>query len=181
VNGIASPVDAIMINDKEICIHLSDIGLNAMLVKLFEKSKNRGMMGYGKAVFRVMWEKRKMYVTIRTEKETVLRQAYMVVIANARKYGTGANINPDGEIDDGVFEIVVVRKLNMIEIVKALMTDRSFHPRRIEVFKASSCKLITLKPSYFQVDGEYRGKVKEVTAEMLKGRLQFMLPKTIQS
>lgn len=178
VNGEERPVDAILINDKEICIHLSDIGLNAMLVRLFEKSKKRGMAGYSKAVFRVLWEKRKMYVTIRTNKETVIRQAYMVVIANARKYGTGANINPEGTIDDGTFEVVVVRKINLIEIFKAIMTDKTFHPNRIEVFRASSCELITLKPAYFQVDGEYRGRVKEVKAKIHPGKLLFMLPAT---
>jgi diacylglycerol kinase (ATP) len=180
VNGECRGVDAILINDKELCIHLSDIGLNAMLVKLFEKSKNRGMAGYGKAVFRVLWEKRKMYITIRTNKETVIRQAYMVVIANARKYGTGANINPDGKIDDGAFEIIVVRKINLIEIFKAIMTNKSFHPNRIEVFKASSCQLITLKPAYFQVDGEYRGRVKEISAKIHPRKLQFMLPKEVK-
>ena len=50
-----------------------------------------------------------MYVTIETDTETVKRKAFMVAIANASKYGTGATINPDGKIDDGLFEIVVVR------------------------------------------------------------------------
>ena len=39
VNGAATPIDVIKINDSEICIHLSDLGLNAMLVKEFEQAK----------------------------------------------------------------------------------------------------------------------------------------------
>ena len=67
VNGMVKPIDVIRINGNDICIHLSDIGMNAMLVKYFEKSKKRDMTGYAKAIFRVLWEKRKLYVTIQTD------------------------------------------------------------------------------------------------------------------
>lgn len=176
VNGLAKPIDVIRINDKEICIHLSDLGLNAMLVKYFEKSKNRGMWGYGRATFRVLYEKQKMYVTIKTDTETAKRKAYMVALANARKYGTGANINPEGDVADGKFEVVVVRKINLIEIMKALFTDKSFHPNRIEVFSTKTLELSTLKKAYFQVDGEYRGRVTGLKAQIQPGALQVMLP-----
>jgi diacylglycerol kinase (ATP) len=177
VNGREQKVDLISINNKESCLHLSDIGLNAMLVKQFEKSKKRGMWGYGQAIFRVLWEKRKMYVTIQTDTETHRRKAYMVVLANARKYGTGANINPEGDVSDGYFEVVVVRKLNLIEIYKSIMTDQKFHPERIEVFRTKKVKLSTLKRAHFQVDGEYRGKITELTAAIAPARLVVMFPR----
>ena len=176
VNGMVKPIDVIRINGNDICIHLSDIGMNAMLVKYFEKSKKRGMTGYAKAIFRVLWEKRKLYVTIQTDSETVKRKAYMVVLANARMYGTGANINPDGDVSDGFFEVVVVRKLNLIEIFKGIFTDKSFHPRRIEVFKTSRATLSCLHRTYFQVDGEYRGKITSLEAAIAPGCLKVMVP-----
>jgi YegS/Rv2252/BmrU family lipid kinase len=176
VNGAVTPIDLILIDDKEYCIHLSDLGLNAMLVKNFESSKKRGMAGYGKAVFRMLWQKQKMYVTIQTDSETVKRKAYMVAIANASKYGTGATINPEGEVTDGFFEIVVVRKLNLIEITKAILTEKSFHPNRIEIFKVKKAVLSTLHRAYFQVDGEYRGRIKKVKAAIQPGALNVMLP-----
>ena len=176
VNGRPQPIDLIRINDNEICIHLSDMGLNAMLVKYFEKSKKRGMWGYGKAIFRVLWEKRKMYATIHTDEETHRRKAYMIVLANARKYGTGANINPEGDVTDGYFEIVVVRKLHLVEIFKSILTNKSFHPDRIEVFKTKKVTISTLKRAYFQVDGEYRGKITQLNAEIIPAQLTIMLP-----
>jgi diacylglycerol kinase family enzyme len=45
LNGHCKKVDAIKINEEELCFHLSDIGLNALLVKYFEKSKKRGCGG----------------------------------------------------------------------------------------------------------------------------------------
>lgn len=176
VSGAVTPIDVIKIDDKEICIHLSDLGLNAMLVKQFERSKNRGMWGYGKAIFRTLWEKQKMYVTIQTDTGTEKRKAYMVAIANATKYGTGATLNPEGNVSDGIFEVVVVRKLNVVEIGKAILTEKSFDPEKIEIFKTKKAVLSTLNKAYFQVDGEYRGKVKKVKAEIQAGCLHVLLP-----
>lgn len=176
-NGQEKKIDLIRINDDQLCIHLSDIGINALLVKYFEQSKKRGMWGYGKAIFRVLWEKRKMYVTIKTDDGTYKRKAYMVVLANARKYGTGANINPDGDLDDGKFEVVVLRKINLLEIFKAIFTDKSFHPRRIEVFSTRKVQLSTLRKAYFQVDGEFLGKTTNIQATVLPQALTVMVPR----
>ncbi len=176
INGVETKIDCIKINEEELCMHLSDIGLNAMLVKYFEKSGGRGMWGYGQAIFRVLWEKRKMKVTIETDEGTMKRYAYMVAIANARKYGTGANINPEGDVADGKFEVVVVRKLNLFEIGKAIFTDRSFHPKKIETFVTTSVKLTAHRKAYFQIDGEFIGRVTSVTARILPDLVSIMLP-----
>ncbi|HEY0355589.1 MAG TPA: diacylglycerol kinase family protein [Flavisolibacter sp.] len=173
--GLAKKIDLIRINEEEICIHLSDVGLNAMLVKYFEKS-NRGLWGYGRAVFRILWQKQKLRFSIQTDNEQVKRKAYMVVLANARKYGTGANINPEGNIADGLFEIVVVRKLNVFEILKALFTNKSFHPDRIEVFSTRLAEVRVQRKAYFQVDGEFLGKTNFVAARILPQILTIMIP-----
>ena len=177
VNGDVKKVDLIRINDIETCVHLSDLGLNAMLVKYFEQSKQRGMWGYGKALFRVLWQKQKMKLTIHTEDNILKRSAYMVVIANARKYGTGANINPGGDIGDGKFEVVIVRKLNVFEIIKAIFTDRMFHPRRIEVIPVSNVEIALHRKAYFQVDGEFKGKTNHIKARISPGVLNLIIPK----
>jgi len=176
INGTRRAIDLIKINNEHLCIHLSDVGLNALLVKYFEQSKKRGMWGYGKAVLRVLWQKQKMYATIHTNEGVHKRKAYMVVLANARKYGTGANINPGGDLSDGRFEIVVVRKLNLLEIFKAIFTDKSFHPRRIEVFSTTRVQISTTRRAYFQVDGEYLGKTRSVTAEIMHHALSVIIP-----
>lgn len=176
IHGEPRKIDAIRINKEEICIHLSDMGLNAMLVKYFEGSGRRGMWGYGRSVLRVLWWKQKMYATITTDSGTIKRKAFMVVLANARKYGTGGNINPEGSIVDGKFEVVILRKLNLIEMLKALLTERAFDPEKIEVISTTKAHIHTLRRHYFQVDGEYKGRVREVRAEILPHALYIVMP-----
>jgi diacylglycerol kinase (ATP) len=175
-DGEIKKLDVIRINDEEICIHLSDLGLNALLVRYFEHSASRGMWGYGKAVARVLWEKQTMHVTIKTDDTEVKRKAYMVVIANAQTYGTGAIINPEGSVDDGKFEIIVVRKLNILELLKMLITHKPFDSSCIEVFSTKNVEMSTRRKSYFQVDGEYMGKKTTVKACILPRIVNVMLP-----
>ncbi|MGZ8516162.1 MAG: diacylglycerol/lipid kinase family protein [Chitinophagaceae bacterium] len=177
VDGRQDKLDAIKINEEELCFHLSDCGLNALLVKYFEESGTRGMWGYGRSLLKMLWNKRKMRVTIKTDTETIKRKAYMVALANAEKYGTGAVINPDGDVADGLFEIVVVRKINVVQVAKAVMAHKTFDPEKIEVFRTKNVVLTFQQKVPFQVDGEYRGKVASLKARILPGIVNVMLPK----
>ena len=180
VNGKEECIDVIQINEKEICIHLSDMGLNAMLVKYFEENSKRGMGGYIKGVFKMLWNKQKIHATLTTDTETIHRKAYMIVIANASQYGTGALINPVGQLNDGYFEVVVVRRLNFFELLKLLVTHKPFDNDKVEIFSTTKLELTTLKKSYFQVDGEYRGRTKSIKAEILPNCLKVILPAEVR-
>lgn len=176
VNGTSRPIDAILINEKEICIHLADMGLNAMLVKYFDASPGRGMWGYGRSLLKMLWNKRAIHAQLQTDEGTINRRAYMIVLANARMYGTGVTINPKGSLDDGLFEMVIVRRLNFWAIFKVLTNKGSFPDEHIEVFSVKDVKLKARHRGYFQVDGEYRGRLKEVHARILPQCLKVMLP-----
>jgi diacylglycerol kinase family enzyme len=100
----------------------------------------------------------------------------MVVLANAEKYGTGAVINPHGDVSDGEFDIVVVRKINVIEIFKAVTARKNFNPQKIEVFRTKNVSLRFQQKAPFQVDGEYQGRIAMLNARILPGIVNVMLP-----
>lgn len=177
-DGEISCCDAIKINDKEICLHLSDIGLNAQLIKYFDEGKLRGQLGYAKVLLKTLWHKQKMRVIIQTKEKEIRRLAFMVVLANASKYGTGAVINPLGKLDDGAFEVVIVRKLALSELLKMLFKPQPFNPRKIETFSATSINLETFRRVHFQIDGEYQGKIRSLSASILPDYINIVLPKS---
>jgi diacylglycerol kinase (ATP) len=173
--GNVKKIDLIRIN-KELCIHLSDIGFNAFVVKTFETFNKRGMWSYIKAAFRVLLRHRHMEVTIAGDNQVAKRNAAMVVIANATKYGTGAVINPNGKLDDGLFEIIVIKKISFGEIIKMMITHKDFDPRKTELFTTSGVEMHSKHHVHFQVDGEYLGKIYSLKAECLPGVLQMIVP-----
>lgn len=176
LNGEIKRCDVIKIND-DICLHLSDLGFNAQLVKYFQQGNLRGKLGYFLKVFKALWRKKKMDVTIKTNTEEIKRRAFMVVIANASKYGTGALINPEGDLDDGLLEIVVVRRITFFSVLKMFLQFKRFNPKKVELFQAESAVITTTKKVHFQVDGEYLGRVTTVKAEILKSQLLLILPR----
>ena len=175
LHGEKKVIDVIQINEDEICIHLSDLGLNAMLIKYFETGKKRGMIGYAKGVIKTLWNKQTLHVDIVTDKGKFHRRAYMIVLANASKYGTGATINPEGKVDDGFFEVVVVRKLNFWGLLNALITHKTFHKDKAEIFSTKTLELTALRKAYFQVDGEYLGRTKKISARIAPNCLHVMV------
>jgi YegS/Rv2252/BmrU family lipid kinase len=174
-SGFTKTLDLIKIND-DLCLHMSDLGLNARLIKYFEEGKLRGKWGYGKVILRTLWHREKMFVTIRTGEGEVKRVAYMVVLANARMYGTGAVINPEGKPDDGLFEVIIIRKLSFIALLKMLFRPGIFNPKHIEILHCTSAEISTTKNIHFQVDGEYLGKVNKVRAVIQPGIIKMILP-----
>jgi len=175
VNGVVQTIHAVKVNN-ELCIHLSDIGFNAFVVKKFHGLPKRGKLSYLKAAWKVLWNYDRMQVTIETDEKEIYRQAAMVVIANATTYGTGAVINPGGSLNDRLFEIVIVRKLSFKEILKMKMLHLPYDCSKTEVFQTRTVKIKTRHRAHFQVDGEYLGKVTTVQASLIPACLQVIMP-----
>lgn len=176
LNGSTEKIDVLKVNDNDISIHLSDMGLNASLIHYFEKGNQRGMLGYAKVALKVLLKKRLMRLDIKLNGETILRAAYMVVLANAKKYGTGAEINPEGKLTDGKFEVVVVRKLTVLHLFRMLISHKPFNRECIEIFQTDKAVVTSNKKNHFQVDGEYCGKTNTITTEILAASLNVLVP-----
>jgi diacylglycerol kinase family enzyme len=176
VHGTEKAVDVLYLNGTDLCLHLSDIGLNAQLVRHAQRQNWRGMLGYARAAFWSLLRRRLMRVRIHTDEGNVERTAFMVVLANARVYGTGATINPDGDVADGRFEVVVLRRLVGRELLKMFWRFQPFNPTAVEIFSTTAVSLTVRRRVDFQVDGEYRGKTTHVEAEIRPGVLRVLVP-----
>ncbi len=174
--GKIKSIDGIRVNGKNICLHLCDIGINAQLIKYFEEGKVRGKLGYAKMVIKTLYHKRRLTITLQSAGKVIKRDAFMVVLANASKYGTGAVINPKGLSDDGIFEVVIIRKLAISELLKMLFRPGIFNPQKIETLSATSVMLTSQHAAHFQIDGEYLGKVNVVQAQILNQYIKIALP-----
>ncbi len=174
-SGSAKKVDMIFTNE-EYCIHLSDLGLNAKMLEHFEEFDTRGFLGYGRALIKMLGRHQFMRVTLLANNKTYKRKVVMAVIANASKYGTGAVINPGGNPCDGEFEVVLVKRLGLAELIKMIITGKPLAQNNMEIIKCKRMKLTATRPYPFQVDGESRPKTKEINAVIEPGAVQFIAP-----
>ena len=177
LEGEPRAMDAVMLNG-QLSIHLSDLGLNAQLVKYFDDAEQRGMMGYARQVVRVMRNSRQMRLTIIQQGIEWKRKAWMLVFANARTYGTGALINPEGSLYDGRFELVLLKRRWFWEMVRMLVRRQSSKNEKLtEVLQVEHVTVRSTRAAHFQVDGEYLGKVKKVEAKIKRGSVTILLQK----
>lgn len=175
VSGDARPLDLVCVNG-EWCIHLSDMGWNATILRHFEQIPQRGMLGYARALFKMIGTRIYMPLTIRADGRLLQRKALMIVVANAARYGTGAVINPQGKPDDGVFELVIVRRMAFRELISMMITRKPFDPSAIEIISCRNAKIEAKKAYPFQVDGEYLGKQKRISAEIHPASVMVVRP-----
>ena len=175
LNGQPKSIHITMVN-KHLCIHLSDIGLNAYAMKKFKMQSGRGMWGYFIASLRVLMLNPILEIKMQMSNETRVIKAEMIVIANATKYGTGALINPIGQLDDDVFEVIVIKHISALEVFKMVFTHAPYDPKKTEIFQTNELSIRSTKRVHFQVDGEYLGKTKAVNAEIVRDALQIIVP-----
>ncbi len=179
-NGLLKKIHVTTVND-QLCVHLSDIGFNAFLIKKFETQKRRGMWGYLKASLKVLLNHPRMRVEMEIDKKKVKMNAAMIVIANATKYGSGAVINPVGKLDDAMFEVIVLKKISLHEIYKMTFSHAMIDPAKTEIFQTNALKMRSVTRAHFQVDGEYLGKVNEVNASIITDALQMIVPAEVSN
>lgn len=175
MQGTIKKIHLVKING-ELCIHLSDIGFNATVVKKFEDEKRRGMWGYVKAAWKVLRHHSIMQVELKMDNESVFLEAAMVVIANATRYGNGVVINPEGSLFDQSFEVVIIKKISFSEIFKMRFTQKNFNEKKTAMYQTSWLRIQSKHKVHFQVDGEYRGKVNEINAEIIPDALLMIVP-----
>lgn len=177
-DGFTKKISLVEINDK-ISLHLSDLGLNAFMLREFERRGKRGLIGYLIATFKVLSKKRRLHATIQYNGNTAHVHADIIIIANATMFGTGVVVNPIGQLDDNVFEVIAIKNLTVKDLLKTSLHTLRLDEEKADIFQASEIKLHCTKPAHFQVDGEYLGKVQDVRAKLLPDCLSVIVPRPV--
>lgn len=176
LNGKPRAIHATRVNN-ELCIHLADVGINAHIVKKFQEAKQRGLKGYAIAAWRVFLKKKRITLNIFIAGMHFKRKVEMLVIANGTTYGTGVRVNRSGSLFDDRIELVLVKSVSILELLKMRFSKNiAFDPFKTETIKTRRAEIFCGKKSYFQVDGEYRGKVSKIKAEIIENALQVVCP-----
>ncbi|MDZ7743921.1 MAG: diacylglycerol kinase family protein [Bacteroidota bacterium] len=174
--GKTKKIDTLKINN-DYSFHLSDFGLNANVIRRFEEDPQRGFWAYAKHFLAEIFKIRSHEYIIELPKERFRTKASMLFIANARKFGTGALINPGGEIDDGSFEIIIVKAYKRSQLwgkLPKFLRGKIEHIKFIDVRSTQKAKIINPKNRTFQIDGELAGRPDAVEIEILPASLSVI-------
>ena len=169
-------MDMISINGKK-SLHLSDLGLNADLVKNYENGEIRGKWGYALQAFTTLTQMEEPFTaTIIANNQSIECEARMIVIANSQKYGTGVIINPNGAMNDGKFELVILKNLDLITFGKIITGNMPIDSENIEIISTEKAIIKTNIPVSFQIDGEYCGPETQLDIKILPKQMKVAIP-----
>jgi diacylglycerol kinase family enzyme len=172
-------LDVITIDDRHYCFHFADIGFNARLVEDFQHDEERGLKTYARYLLRELPQQELMRLRLEVGGKVFESAAYMVVLANARRFGTGVLFNPQGDLFDGRFEVVLVEEITLGGLLKAGLSTISDvdYGDLISVHACNSVTLELEKPATLQIDGEVIGPVRALKARMRPQALPVIVEK----
>lgn len=174
--GHSKAIDMLQFNDNHWAMHISDIGLNANLVKQFEESESRGFLGYAKGVVGELMNKKPFEVELTLDGRHYTRTGYMVAFANAARYGTGALLNDAGRIDDGLFEVCVLSEVNLAGIAGQFFDFVDTDSGYLEVLQAKKAEVKISRKVSFQIDGELQKDTDELKVVLHAQCLNVIIP-----
>jgi YegS/Rv2252/BmrU family lipid kinase len=172
----AMEMDMISLNGKK-SMHLSDLGLNAELVKNYESGSTRGKLGYALQTFSTLSEMKEPFTAkISANNQEIEVTARIIIIANSQKYGTGITVNPNGKMDDGKFEIVIIKNLDLFVFGQIITGNMPLDSEDVLIISTDKATIMTQRPIPFQIDGEYIGEEKRLDILILHKQMKVAVP-----
>lgn len=178
-NGKPKQIDLLLVNGTHLAMHLSDVGLNARIIKRFSKENKRGLWRYVRHFFTEYFLTRHYRFFIQVDGVRLKRKAISITFANASKYGTGAMINPHGVIDDGKFELCIIKPFPwyyLLPITIKFFSGNLKDSKYVEIISCKEAKISCRKLLALQVDGEIKERVNEVSVKIIPKSLWIIVP-----
>ena len=104
---------------------------------------------------------------VRTDARTVSTDAMLIAVANGRSYGGGMLVCPNADINDGLFDVMILHPVSKLEFVKVFPRvftgDHLTHPA-VEVLRSKHVQIESRAVAY--ADGERIGQL-PVSAECI--------------
>ena len=158
-------------------MHLCDVGFNAHIVRLFNKGESRGLLSYLKFTLKEYFKYDTFRYEIESDNGGSKGHAFMITVANSRQYGSNLTINPEGNFNDGKFEIVIIKRFPQRKIFaifwKLLRKKINISPYS-KVISCSEATIRTRKNKTLQADGEIIGRVNQVDIRIQKKNLRIV-------
>lgn len=115
---------------------------------------------------------------LQVDEKRLACSAYNVVVANGRSIGGGTWINPEGKLDDGLAEVVVIPELpagRLVKLCSQLLLASHLENEDLMVLKGREIRLSSDPPFDLNTDGEVVGTT-PVRYQLLPGRLTVVRP-----
>lgn len=179
-NARVQPIDVGFANDHPFFVTCS-LAWDAALVKTFEKSPIRGVLPYVfSAVYEFFEYQIQPFTLILDEQEEIrIEDPQLCTIANLTQYGGGAQIAPGAKADDGLLQLVTIRRRDVARVLPMLGKAFDGTLNRLKGIETRSFKTLTVrreKEGPMQLDGELLSAPADVEIRVRPHALNVLVP-----
>lgn len=165
--------------DSRIFVSNTGVGFDALVARKFAKSSRRGMAIYSWIVTKYLWMYKEWKWDIVVDGTPMREKAFILTVANAAQFGYNFKIAPLADLQDGLFDIVIIKKYP--KILGALIALRAFRgtlmkSKYVLHFKGKNITISHPQLSLLQMDGDVHKCGHEVKIEMLQASLNILVP-----
>jgi YegS/Rv2252/BmrU family lipid kinase len=186
--GKASLIDGLMINDQFSCM-LCGIGFDAEVAHTFAQQAKRGLQTYIKVTFRHFFSGKCWHFRIEPEPggEPFVTDAFFISIANANQFGNNFTIAPRAKLNDGLLDIVIVKKMNKFRtlwaVLRQVMGGYAIKPDpgkpgngKVLYFQTPALRIVNSELAPLHIDGDPTKTASSFDVRILPGILELIQP-----
>jgi diacylglycerol kinase (ATP) len=160
-------------------VSIAGIGFDGIVARKYAQSNRRGFLSYLKIVTEEYYNYRPRKYKILINGETLVRRALFISFANSGQFGYGASIAPDASVDDGLLDVIIMKKPLIVELpflASLLYWRRIDLSRQFEIIRATELVVKTRRKRWINIDGEPVKIGKKLLVKVHPQSLNIIIP-----
>jgi len=149
-------------------LNISDFGIGGEVVRHMNlKKMERKKSSYFKSTISTFLHYKNKRLRIKVDGQDLPEEEYMMgAIANGQVFGKGMKAAPEAQLDDGLFDLLLVKGMKLVEFlrtVRRLYSGTHLPHPRIDLLRCKTVEVTSAPDTdqevYIEVDGEQVGRV----------------------
>ncbi len=169
LRGEICRVDLAKVND-EYSINVAGLGFDSYVATLFDGSRFRGLKKYICCTIKGLFSFKPIAVELFVGQVKLTGKFWGVYLANTRQFGNNAIIAPEAKYDDGLLEVVLMKKFPLIlaPVFTYRMFKGSFKNSKYLTYLRASDMIIKSNSKTYHIDGEPRLMTEDLKVSLKK-------------
>ena len=184
--GRSAYIDAFHINNNFSCM-LCGIGFDAQVAHDFALDKKRGLTTYVRQSVKNFFKASPYTFNITVNEKTFSTEAFFISIANSNQFGNNFTIAPKASLNDGLLDIIVVKKMSKVRLVWAVLQqiksgevrhseERNFHEKDVLYFQTDELIIHNPLLAPLHIDGDPVATNKKLSIKILPAAFKLIQP-----
>lgn len=164
-------------------VNLAGIGFDGLVSNLMKGSHWRGFIPYFLKSVEAGLTYTPKTCRIELDDRTLTEKCFAITVANGPMYGYNFQIAPDAQLDDGLFEVVILRdtpRWQYFAAVPSMLNGKIYDAEFVEHFTSRKVRIVAEGKNYVHLDGEGLVVNGDLNFEIQAKALKILVPKKME-